>query len=132
MGIYQGTFQQGQPSSSVTLPTASLANSMGVVELLVKGITHNSRRKVYCVSSASNTFIHTCLGIHSDHKPLLGLIGEHKSTSPQTSTKICHWSLYLSYFLKFHNTALDDTTPELVLLADHIADTPVTADHIHP
>ena len=31
----------------------------------LKEITHNSRRKVFHVSSASNTFIHIFLGTHS-------------------------------------------------------------------
>ena len=43
----------------------------------------------------------------TDHKPLLGLLHEGKATSPQVSTRICRWSLYLSmfeYHLHFRNT----------------------------
>ena len=103
----------------------------------------------------SNIFIHHVghpFELITDHKPLLGLIGEHKPTSPQASARICRWSLYLSmleYALKFWNTmahgnadvlsrlplpvkpVFDDTPPKLVLLADHMADSSVTADHIH-
>lgn len=44
----------------------------------------------------------------TDHKPLLGLLGEHKPTSPQASARVRRWSLYLSMFeytLQFHNTS---------------------------
>ena len=34
----------------------------------------------------------------TDHKPLLGLLGENKPTSPQASARVCRWSLYLSMF----------------------------------
>ena len=87
----------------------------------------------------------------TDHKPLLGLIGEHKPTSPQASARIHRWSLYLSMFeytLKFRRTTAHanadalsrlplletpervETPPELVLLAEHMADSPVTASQI--
>ena len=87
----------------------------------------------------------------TDHKPLLGLLGGHKPTSPQASARIRRWSLYLSMFeytLKFRNTlahanadalsrlplpekpTVSQTPPELVLLADHLANSPVTADQI--
>ena len=76
----------------------------------------------------------------TDHKPLLGLLGEHKPTSPQASARIRRWSLYLSTFeynLKFRWTGAHanadalswlplqmepatQTPPELVLLTDHI------------
>ena len=44
----------------------------------------------------------------TDHKPLLGLLDSQKPMSPQASTKIRRWSLYLSMFeykLKFRNTS---------------------------
>ena len=87
----------------------------------------------------------------TDHKPLLGLLGEHKPTSPQASARIRRWSLYLSMFeysLKFKRTAehanadafsrlplpvepaTTETPPELVLLADHMSESPVTATQI--
>ena len=43
----------------------------------------------------------------TDHKPLLGLLGEARSTSPQASARIRRWSVYLSMFeynLKFRKT----------------------------
>ncbi len=43
----------------------------------------------------------------TDHKPLLGLLGEARSTSPQASARIRRWSMYLSmfeYVLKFRKT----------------------------
>ena len=87
----------------------------------------------------------------TDHKPLLGLLGEHKSTSPQESARIRRWSLYMSMFeytLKYRKTmehanvdalsrlptpvepATTDTPPELVLLINHLADSPVTTSQI--
>ena len=87
----------------------------------------------------------------TDHKPLMALINEHRPTSPQASARIRRWSLFLStyeYALSFRPTeahcnadALSrlplpsvssevPTPPELVLLVEHLADSPVTAGHI--
>ena len=87
----------------------------------------------------------------TDHKPLLGLLGEHKPTSPHASARVRRWSLYLSMFeytLTFRNTtahanadalsrlplpvepANSKQPPELVLLSDHLSNSPVTADQI--
>ena len=87
----------------------------------------------------------------TDHKPLLALLSEHRGTSPQASARIRRWSLLLSmyeYTLKFRRTeahgnadalsrlplpvapAKTKTPPELVLLMEHLEDSPVTADHI--
>ena len=85
----------------------------------------------------------------TDHKPLLALLSEHRGTSPQASARIRRWSLLLSmyeYTLKFRRTethgnadtlsrlplpvapAKTETPPELVLLMEHLEDSPVTAD----
>ena len=87
----------------------------------------------------------------TDHKPLLGLLGEFTPTSSQASARIRRWSIYLSMFeytLQFRRTTAhgnadalsrlplpfepptDQTPPELVLLADHLSDSPVTVNHI--
>ena len=87
----------------------------------------------------------------TDHKPLFALLSEHRGTSPQASARICRWSLLLfmyEYTLKFRRTeahgnadalsrlplpvapAKMETPPELVLLMEHLEDSPVTADHI--
>ena len=86
----------------------------------------------------------------TDHKPLLALFNEHRSTSPM-SAWIKRWSLLLAaykYTLVFckteaHSNAAASrlplctvpaqvvTPPELVLLMEHLADSPVTAGHIH-
>ena len=87
----------------------------------------------------------------TDHKPLLGLLKEDRATSPQASARINRWSLFLSsyeYTLVFRNTtehanadALSrlplpveplktEPEPEIVLLAEHLAESPVTADDI--
>ena len=83
----------------------------------------------------------------TDHKPLLALMSEHRPTSPQASARVKRWSLLLSayeYTLLFRGTAehqnadalsrlpLPETLKnvplpsELVLLLDHLKDSPVT------
>ena len=87
----------------------------------------------------------------TDHKQLLGLLSEQRPTSPLVSARNRRWSLYLSMFeytLEFRNTTahanadalsclplpevptVTRTPPELVLLADHLANSPVSARHI--
>ena len=87
----------------------------------------------------------------TDHKPLLALLNEHRPTSPQASSRIRRWSLFLSgyeYTLKFRSTtehgnadALSrlplktvdhpsETPPELVLLMEHLSDSPLTQQQI--
>ena len=84
----------------------------------------------------------------TDHQPLLG---QGRSTSPQASARIRRWSIYLSMFeytLKFRRTtahanadalsrlplpvepAVSRTPPELVLLTEHLSNSPVSADQI--
>ena len=87
----------------------------------------------------------------TDHQPLLALLHEHRPTSPQASARIRRWSLLLSayeYAIKFRKTQAhsnadalsrlplreyqreSETPPELVLLMDHLDDSPITARHI--
>lgn len=87
----------------------------------------------------------------TDHQPLLALLHEHQPTLAQASARIRRWSLLLSayvYTIRFRNIhahsnadALNrlplpeiqkesKTPPELVLLMDHLEDSPVTACHI--
>ncbi len=87
----------------------------------------------------------------TDHKPLLGLLSECKSTSPQASARVCRWFLYLSqfeYHLTFRRTTehanadalsrlplpteLDTqlALPDMVQLFQHLDDSPVTAKQI--
>ena len=87
----------------------------------------------------------------TDHKPLLALLNQHRSTSDQASARIRRWSLLLSmydYILTFRKTQLHGnadalsrlplpdkptTVPvptELVLLLEHLDDSPVTAQQI--
>ena len=86
----------------------------------------------------------------TDHQPLLRLLGSEKPTSPQPSAQVRRWSLYLSQFeysLKFRGTkehanadALsrlplpvvkrEHVPPELVLLTEHLDDSPVTSKQI--
>ena len=87
----------------------------------------------------------------TDYKPLLGLIKEDRAISVQASAQIKRWSLLLSnyeYTLSFRGTAAhgnadalsrlplpevpdpSSTPPELVLLVEHLDDSPVTAADI--
>ena len=87
----------------------------------------------------------------TDHKPLLGLLKEYRPTSQQASSRIKRWSLFLSnyeYRLVFRNTSAHANAdalsrlplpeqpvkvfeePELVLLAEHLDESPVTANDI--
>ena len=87
----------------------------------------------------------------TDHKPLLGLLSECRSTSPQASARVKRWSLYLSMFeytLTFRNTSAhanadalsrlplpkkpeDHLEPaELVLLLSHLESSPVSSTQI--
>ena len=86
-----------------------------------------------------------------DHKPLLDLLKEYRATSQQASSRIKRWLLFLSnyeYHLVFRNTSahanadalshlpLSDQPvkvfeePELVLLSEHLNDSPFTAKDI--
>ena len=87
----------------------------------------------------------------TDHKPLLGLLKEYRATSQQASSRIKRWSLFLSnyeYRLVFRNTTAHANAdalsrlplpeqpakvfeePELVLLAEHLEESPVSANDI--
>ena len=87
----------------------------------------------------------------TDHKPLLTLLNQHKSTSEQASARIRRWALFLStyeYTIQFKKTekhgnadALsrlplpvepkDVPTPaQLVLLIRHLDDSPVTVSEV--
>ena len=87
----------------------------------------------------------------TDHKPLLGLIKKDRAVSVLASARIKHWSLLLSnyeYTLSFRGTAAHgnadalsrlplpevpdhlSTPPELVLLAEHLDNSSVTAADI--
>ena len=87
----------------------------------------------------------------TDHKPLLGLFKENRGTSQQASARIKRWSLLLSeyeYTLNFRTTTKhanadalsrlplpvvpkpSDVPPELVLLTEHLNNSPVTAHDI--
>ena len=87
----------------------------------------------------------------TDHKPLLGLIKEDRAIPVHASSRLKRWSLFLSsyeYTLVFRNTtahanadalsrlplpqepATTVREPELVLLTEHLADSPVTASDI--
>ena len=86
----------------------------------------------------------------TDRQPLLSLLHEHKATSSQASARIRRWSLLLSaydYTIAFRKTQKHQNAdalsrlpqqdchkelnppPELVLLTNHLSDSPITAHH---
>ena len=93
----------------------------------------------------------TSLYFIADHKPLLGLLGENKPTSPQASARIQCLSVHLAMFeysLKFWKTtdftnadafsklplldqlSSDQVYLELLLSAHHLAKSPATCNQI--
>ena len=87
----------------------------------------------------------------TDHKPLLGLLKEDHATSQQASSRIKRWSLFLAnyeYQLVFRSTTAHANAdalsrlplpvwpakvpeePELVMLAEHLVESPITARDI--
>ena len=87
----------------------------------------------------------------TDHKPLLGLLKGDRVLAPQASARIKRWSLFLGayeYTLVFRKTeahanadalsrlplpgkpTTPSEPPELVLLTEHLEESPVTADDI--
>ena len=87
--------------------------------------------------------------LYTDHKPLLALLNCQRSTSPQASARICRWSLLLATY-EYDMESRDTTShanadalsrlpllvrppepvPEMVLLMDHLSDSPVTSHQI--
>ena len=87
----------------------------------------------------------------TDHKPLITLLSEYKTTPVQASARIRRWSLTLAayeYHITFRRTeehcnadvlirlplpatpAKEEPPPELVLLMEQMAELPVTAEQI--
>ncbi len=107
---------------------------------LPKRTTHSSKKK------ESRNFITICsVTSLTDHKPLLRLLGEDK---PTASARVRRWSLYLSRFeftMKFREhcnadalsqlplpeeSPVESSPPELVLLAEHLDNSPVNSKQI--
>ena len=106
---------------------------------------------VFSIKRSSSYLFGHAFTLTTDHKPLLSLLGGQKPMSPQASAGIRRWSLYLAMFeytLHFRNTTahanadalsrlptpvespISKSPLELVLLADHLSNSPVTAQQI--
>ena len=83
---------------------------------------------IFGIKKFHNSLFGHAFELVTDHKPLLGLLKEDRATSPQASARIKRWSLFLLPLPV--QPAKTDLEPELILLAEHLADAPVTADDI--
>ena len=106
---------------------------------------------VFGVKKFHNYLFGRSFELITDHKPLLGLLKEDKPVSVHASPRVKRWALFLGayeYQLTFRDTkahanadalsrlplpiepATTEVPPELVLLARHLRDSPVTAGDI--
>ena len=132
-------------------PIGYTSRSLSKAERNYSQIEREALALVFGVRKFHSYLIGHCFELVTDHKPLLALLHEHKPTSTQASARIRRWSLLLSayeYTISFRKTedhgnadALsrlplkvtnEDTPkpPELVLLMNHLGESPVTARHI--
>ena len=114
---------------------------------LQKGTTLSWSMKVWRVLMELNdSLFGHCFDLVTDHKPLLTLFNQHKSTSEQASARICRYGPYslpctntLFISRRLRSMAMLDALSrlpnlpvpeELVLLLEHLEDSPVTAKKI--
>ena len=132
-------------------PIGYASRTLSVAEQNYSQIEKEGLACIFGVKKFHNYLFGRSFQLITDHKPLLGLLKEDKAVPTQASARIKRWSLFLSnyeYTLSFRNTtahgnadalsrlplkiqpSTSDTPPELVLLAEHLAESPVTADQI--
>ena len=132
-------------------PIGYASRSLSKAERNYSQIEREALALVFGVKKFHSYLFGHCFELITDHKPLLALLHEHKPTSAQASARIRRWSLLLSayeYKISFRKTEdhgnadalsrlpLKTTSletpqpPELVLLMNHLGESPVTARHI--
>jgi len=132
-------------------PIAYVSRTLNPAERKYSQIEREGLSSVFGVKCFYTYLFGRGFTLATDHKPLLSLLSGQRPTSAQASARIRQKSLYLSmfeYVLKFRNTTahanvdalsrlpLPETIPEarippeLVLLADHLNSSPVSADQI--
>ena len=132
-------------------PIGYASRSLSKAERNYSQIEREALALVFGVKKFHSYVFGHCFELMIDHKPLLALLHEHKPTSAQASARIRRWSLLLSayeYTISFRKTEehgnadalsrlpLQETRsdtpnpPELVLLMNHLGESPVTARHI--
>jgi len=132
-------------------PIAYSSRTLSVAERNYSQLEKEGLACIFGIKKFHNYIFGRSFELVTDHKPLLGLLKEDRATSQQASSRIKRWSLFLSnyeYLLVFRNTSAhanadalsrlplpEEPTkafevPELVLLAEHLNESPVTASDI--
>ena len=132
-------------------PIAYLSRMLSVAERNYSQLEKEGLACIFGIKKFHNYLFGRSFELVTDHKPLLGLLKEDRATSQQASSRIKRWSLFLSnyeYSLVFRNTSAHANAdalsclplpeeparafevPELVLLAEHLNESPVTASDI--
>ena len=132
-------------------PIGYASRTLSVAEQNYSQIEKEGLACIFGVKKFHNYLFGWSFELITDHKPLLGLLKEDRAVPIQASARIKRWSLFLSnyeYTLSFRSTTVHgnadalsqlplrtqpSTTyvpPELVLLMEHLAESPVTADLI--
>jgi len=132
-------------------PIAYSSRTLSVAERNYSQLEKEGLACIFGIKKFHNYIFGRSFELVTDHKPLLGLLKEDRATSQQASSRIKRWSLFLSnyeYLLVFWNTSAhanadalsrlplpEEPTkafevPELVRLAEHLNESPVTASDI--
>ena len=133
-------------------PIAYASRTLSKAEQNYSQIEKESLACIYGVKHFHSYLFAHSFDLITDHKPLLTLFHEHKPKSPQASAQIHRWSLLLAAYeynhmafrdIQLHGNnngfsrlPLPSTTSDLpmalvlVLLLEHLAESPVTASDI--
>ena len=132
-------------------PIGYASRSLSSAERNYAQIEREALACVFGIKRFHSYLLGHCFELITDHQPLLALLSQHRPTSPQASARIRRWAMLLSsyeYKIRFKKTeahanadalsrlplsvvpAKSQPPPELVLLTEHLEESPVTARHI--